>query len=407
MSNKPVHFLLALLATVAALATAAVKADETGAVPGMNRFAVASYQELARGKGNLIFSPFNIASSLSMALAGARGETAAEMAKILNQASPEAGYNMALAGLLRDLKKEGNVNGNHLLTANNIWVQQDLHVKAEFRQIMENLFRAPFRPVDFRKGGEQARLQINGWTQEQTRSKITDLVGPDSITEDTRMVLTSAIYFLGQWESKFRSKNTRPSTFNLDGGGTVQTLFMHQTAKFGYREAAAVQILEMGYSGTPLAFDILLPMQKDGLSDLERSFTPANLSAWLQPFDAETIEIYIPRFRAESDFSLREPLSHMGMANAFTASADFSGIDDRRDLQLSSVVHKAFVDVSEAGTEAAAATATLTKSKSRPPRVFRADHPFLFLIRDTRSGLILFEGRLYLPRQSESGQGRR
>ncbi|HYW48574.1 MAG TPA: serpin family protein [Bryobacteraceae bacterium] len=389
------RFLLALLSS------AALGSGETAVVAGMNRFAVASYQKLARGQGNLIFSPFNIASSLSMALAGARGDTAAGMAKALQQVYPDAAYNTGLAALGEELAKAGNAGGNQLLTANNLWVQAGLPLLPEFRRTMEDIFRAPFTPVDFRGAGEAARRQINGWTEEHTRNRIQNLFGPDSLTPDTRMVLTSAIYFLGKWESAFRPANTHPDAFKLDGGGSVQAPLMNQTATFGYRETPAVQILEMRYGGTPLAFDILLPPQQIGLEGLERSLTPENVAAWLQPLETRPVEVYVPKFRAESDLALRKPLSEMGMAEAFSPSADFSGIDDRRDLCLSAVVHKAFVEVDEIGTEAAAATGTMVAMVAmvqRPkPAVFRADHPFVFLIRDSRSGLILFAGRLVRP----------
>ena len=225
------------------------------------------------------------------------------------------------------------------------------------------------------------------------------MFGPGSLDGRTRLILTSAVYFFGKWERPFPSKGTAPATFKPGSGGAVQTPFMHQTAPFGYAETANLQILEMRYAGTGVVWDVLLPRTDNGLSSLEDSLTPENLAAWLGRLSPRTVEVAMPKFRVEAEFSLRDGLSRMGMSSAF-GPADFSGIDGRRDLALADVIHKAFVDISEQGTEAAAATgaiAVLVSTVIPEHPVFRADHPFLFLIRDTRTGLILFAGRLADP----------
>ena len=214
-------------------------------------------------------------------------------------------------------------------------------------------------------------------------------------------VLTSAIYFYGKWRSPFDPHNTRVEPFQLGEGRTVDVKFMHQKADFLYGETPSAQILEMKYQGTPLAFDILLPKANDSLAELERSLKPDMLSAWFGALTRCKVEAAIPKFRAESAFSLRDMLSRLGMAGAFGTTADFSGIDGRRDLFVGDVVHKAFVEVSEEGTEAAAATGVAVLAMAMRPQpltIFRADHPFAFFIRDTVSGVILFEGRLQQPK---------
>jgi serpin B len=175
---------------------------------------------------------------------------------------------------------------------------------------------------------------------------------------------------------------------------------MNQTGTFGYAETATAQILEMPYAGGALAFDVLLPKSPDGVAELEKSLTAENLAKWLGSLQHLTVDVALPKFRAESEFSLRDTLSGMGMPSAFKeGTADFSGIDDRRDLYLSQVVHKAFVDVTEEGTEAAAASGAVVGVVSyQPPQRFRADRPFAFVIRDTKSGVVLFAGRLVKPR---------
>jgi serpin B len=372
--------------------------------PGMNRFAAAAYrqlaQNLAQDRGNLILSPFSISTALSMLLDGARGQTAAGMAATLDQPEPGPGYHAAVASLAAELTKQANLGGNQLAIANGLWLQQGFPLETEFEQTIGKLYQAALTSLDFHANPEQARQEINSWTAQHTNGRIPELFGPRSIDAATRLVLTSAIYFYGKWRSPFDPKDTRAEPFQLGGGRTVDAKFMHQKADFLYGETPAAQILEMAYQGTPVAFDILLPKANDGLAELERSIKPDMLSAWFGALTSRKVETAIPKFRAESAFSLRDMLSRMGMADAFGSTADFSGIDGSRDLFLGDVVHKAFVEVSEEGTEAAAATGVklrMLAMRPQPQTIFCADHPFAFFIRDTTSGVILFEGRLLKP----------
>ncbi|HEY2015157.1 MAG TPA: serpin family protein [Bryobacteraceae bacterium] len=375
-----------------------------GVAPGSNDFAARMYRELAHGQGNLILSPFSISSALEMALAGARGQTAEEMSAVLDRLHSGAKSPAEIAALVNQMVKEGNTGGNQLLTANGLWVQRGFPILPSFQQAMDTGFHAPLTPVDFSGNPERARTAINQWTDQHTKGKIHELFGRGSLNGSNRLVLTSAIYFYGKWQSTFPAKATQPAPFRLAGdpsGGTVQADFMHQTGTFGYAETPSVQILEMKYAGTPVVFDIVLPKQDGGIAELDRAFGPEDLATWLGAIHSRSVEVSLPKFRSESEFSLKDTLAQMGMPTAFTNRADFSGIDDRRDLMLSSVKHKAFVEVSEEGTEAAAATgvAVALVAMHNPPRtVFRADHPFLFLIRDTHSGTILFTGRLMNPK---------
>ncbi|MGA3041696.1 MAG: serpin family protein [Bryobacteraceae bacterium] len=332
--------------------------------PGMNRFAASAYRQLSEKNGNLIFSPFSISTALSMLLAGARGPTAAGISAALDQSGTGSEYHAAVASLAAELIRQANLGGNQLAIANGLWVQQGFPLQAEFEQTLGKVYQAP-------------------------------------LTAATRLVLTSAIYFYGKWRSPFDVKNTRAEPFQLGGGGTVDAQFMHQKADFLYSETPAAQILEMRYQGTPLAFDILLPKTNDGLAELEGALKPEALSASFGALRSAKVETAIPKFRAESSFSLKQMLSRMGMADSFSVAADFSGIDGRRDLLVGDAVHKAFVEVSEEGTEAAAATGITVRPlamRRQEQIVFRADHPFAFFIRDTTSGAILFEGRLVQPK---------
>jgi len=387
-----------LVALTAAFVGAAL-AGASNLPASINAFNTAAYKQVAGHEGNLILSPFNIASALSMLLAGARGQTAKEIESVLHIAYGPS-YDSSLSDLIAGLQSAGNTGANELHTANGVWVQRGLPLQPEFERTLTTDYKALLTPLDFRTNPEGARSTINQWTEEQTKEKIKDLLPAGSLDSATRLVLTSAIYFYGKWQAPFAAMRTRPAGF-ASATGQMQTNFMNQTAHFDYGETPEAQILEMPYAGTGIAFDVLLPKGASGLSDLETSLTLPNLTDWLSKLSRRNVEVMLPKFRAESEFSLRNELSSMGMPTCFTNSADLSGIDPKGGLKVSEVFHKAFVDVSEEGTEAAAATGVGIRAAAirvdERPIVFRADHPFVFLIRDTRSGVVLFIGRLARP----------
>jgi serpin B len=383
------------------LLAAVLPAADLRIPPALNAFTVDSFKQLHRGDANLILSPFNIATALSMALAGAGGKTAEEMQSVLH-IRRDSTYDSALGALLTDLIKAANTGGNELHTANGLWVQKGFAIQPAFQNTLADNYHAPLTLLDFIGNPEGARSEINRWTEQHTKEKIKDLFPAGSLDARTRLVLTSAIYFYGRWQEPFVPSRTQPAPFILPTRAPTQADFMNQTSHFGYAEDPSAQFLEMRYAGTGIAFDVLLPRSPGGLSGLEKSLTPEILGGWLANLTARNVQVSLPKFRAESEFSLRKALSTMGMPTAFTDKADFSGIAPNRGLAISDVVHKAFVDVSEQGTEAAAATGitmrTMALHVSEPPVIFRADHPFLFLIRDTRTGVILFIGHLMNPR---------
>jgi len=378
-----------------------VGAADSSIVTGMNAFTAATYKNVAQGSGNLILSPFNIATALSMVLEGARGATANQIAATLHQHYGDS-YDAALAALQSELAKAGNGDGNQLLMANRVWVQRGFPIQAAFEKALADNYHAPLTPLDFAGSAGAARETINRWTAEHTKDRIKEIIGPGSLNRDSRMVLTSAIYFYGKWQAPFLTSRTEPGSFQTAAGAKTDAKFMNQTARFNYAENAASQILEMPYARTGIAFDVILPKSRDGLAAMEKSLTPENLTGWLGHLSDRKVQVIFPKFRAEAEFSLRSTLSAMGMPAAFSDAADFSGINSSSQLRISDVVHKAFVDVAEEGTEAAAATGThVVMAAARMPEqpvVFRADHPFLFVIRDTRSGIILFIGRLTAPK---------
>jgi serpin B len=391
--------LLALVpAVVLAEKPADEKADRAALARNNNQFAVELYGRLREKDGNLFFSPYSISTALGMTHAGARGETAEEMAKTLHFNLPAERQNAAFAGLIKEINGGGEKKGYQLSTANALWTQKDYPFAADYLKLVKDNFQAEATDLDFAKDTEKSRKTINAWVEKQTKEKIKDLLPENSLTANTRLVLTNAIYFKGDWFSQFKKDQTKTMTFRA-GDDKIDAAFMSQTQRFGYAEDDRVQILEMPYVGKELSMVVLLPKKADGLADLEKALTIDRLNKWLDGLHETKVETTVPKFKTTVEFELSQTLSEMGMPIAFTQRADFSGMNGGKgSLQISKVVHKAFVDVNEEGTEAAAATGVVVETKSvQVVPVFRADHPFVFLIRDKRSGSVLFMGRIVNP----------
>lgn len=370
-------------------------AAEPKIVDGLNRFSNSLYQHAAKSGGNLVLSPYSVSAALSMALAGARGETAAQMRQVLGQAQADPQYAAAFSDLVTGILKAANTGGNELLAANSLWVQKGFAILPGFTGQLDSAFHAGPSLVDFRGNPDAARQEINAWTDRSTHGKIHELFAPGALNPDTRLVLASAVYFNGKWEHPFARNETRPAPFTKEDGTADQVPFMNRTGRFGYAETAGGQTLEIRYGGTGLAFDILLPKKGDAVEKVDPS-----LPGWLGGIQERPVKASIPRFRVSFEMGLAPTLESMGMRTAFTDNADFSGIDDKRDLKISKAVHKAWVDVTEEGTEAAAATGlgvAMVAMRMTEEPVFRADRPFVFVIRDTKSGLVLFIGRVLNP----------
>jgi serpin B len=394
--------LLALLTAAGVsgcVADSAAAPDVPAVVEGNTRFALDLYGRLRAREGNLFFSPYSISAALAMTSAGARGETADEMAKVLHLSLGAEKLAAAEGALDKQINGEGQKRGYQLRTANALWGQKGFAFRPDFLKLTKDGYEAPLREVDFAGATEEARKTINAWVEKQTEDKIKDLLKKGVLNVNTRLVLTNAIYFKGDWQLQFKKDWTRDGPFKVGGDKTVQVPFMNQTERFGYLDAPGLQLLEMPYAGKELSMVVLLPKKADGLAALEKDLTVANLERWLKGAREQKVAVSLPRFKLTAEFDLNKVLSEMGMPSAFGPSADFSGMGGSKgELYLSAVVHKAFVDVNEQGTEAAAATAVVVDARSAPVvPVFRADHPFVFLIRDKRSGSVLFLGRLASP----------
>jgi serpin B len=387
--------------------------DQEAVVSGNNAFAVELYRQLKNPSGNLFFSPASISTALAMAYAGARGETAEEMARTLHFTLPPEQLHPTMGALLKDLNDTHD--GYQLHVANALWGQQGYTFLDDFLKLTKDDYGAGFYQMDFKGDMEGSRRQINQWVEQRTESRIRELLQPGALTQRTRLLLTNAIYFKGDWNTAFELNNTMDDDFHVSGAQTVTVKMMYHKGNYRFFNGETFMALEVPYKGRELSMIVFLPNQIDGLPALEDSFTPKMVQQWLTQLRSVTdVQLSMPKFKMESQFGLGNTLAAMGMRQAFEPlQADFSGMASREEMKrqdgreanlfISAVIHKAFVDVNEKGTEAAAATAIVIPPSPQqtiawpPPIVFRADHPFLFLIRDNKSGSILFMGRVADP----------
>ena len=371
-------------------------------VMGNTAFGMNLYGELKGEAGNLFLSPFSISTALGMCAAGARGKTLEEMTRVL-RLPPEA--HAGFGALVKSLNEETDPKkrGFTLSTANALWAQKGYPWKPEYKKLVATDYAAGLFDLDFISAAEAARGTINAWVEKETNQKIKDLLPQGTITPDTRLVLTNAIYFKGDWVDPFKKEQTKDLPFTTSGGKTVQAPLMHRVGGYRYAENDSFQTLDLPYNGKRISMTVILPRKADGLAAVEKELTAEKLDATLKTLRFEkTVHVHLPRFKVEKSFTLNKPLIAMGMKSAFMG-ADFSGMHDGKEqLDITAVVHKAFVDVNEEGTEAAAATGVvvgLTSAGPPPtPKHFKADHPFLFLIRDNKTGSVLFVGRLENPK---------
>ena len=379
--------------------------DQAALVKGNSQFTFDLYARLRARTGNVFFSSYSISNALAMTYAGARGPTATQMAAALRFPTDGDRLHQSFAMVNRDVKDAGTKGGTELHVANALWIQTGLATVPAFLATVKDGYGAGLTPLDFKTTPEKARTTINTWVEQQTRDRIVDLVPEGVITSNTRVVLTNAIYFKGKWKYAFPETSTRNDTFTLSTGKTINDVpLMSQprALSFRYLERDSFQALELPYDGNGQSMIVFLPKRADGLAELERTLTPTRMADWLAAMTVHDVYVTLPRFKVAAEFQLKDALSELGMPLAFSpAKADFSGIAMAERLWLSAVIHKAYVDVNEKGTEAAAATAALmTLSMRAEPKtaVFRADHPFFFVIRDNGTGSILFAGRLVNPR---------
>ena len=389
----------------------ATRADLRELVQGNNDFAFDLYRALSDEEGNLFYSPFSISQTLAMTFAGARGETERQMADTLQYRLPQSNLHPAFNALDQELASRGKDprgtqnqgEGNQyfrLNIANAVWGQHGYEFLPDFLDVLAESYGAGMRPLDFAGAPEDSRVRINDWVAEETGDKVKNLLRPGSIDSFTRLVLTNAIYFNASWHWRFNSKNTKVRPFHLTGGGNVDVPMMTETSKsfYGYAKGDGYLAVDVPYAWREMSMTVLLP---DGgaLGALEDSLNADLLDQIMDDIEIDYITLTMPLFKFESEFNLGDTLAAMGMPDAFGDRADFSGMTGYKDLVISQIVHKVLVSVDERGTEAAASTAVVVQTSGpvKVPTTVTVDRPFIFLIRDTATGTILFLGRVMNP----------
>lgn len=374
-------------------------------VEANNRFALDLYARLAdKDDGNLFFSPWSISSALAITWEGARGTTADEIRSVFHFPDNSTVMREGFAGANADINRGDS--GSTLRSANALWAEQTFPFLPEYISTAERTYGAKTTNLDFVTRPDESRKMINRWVEGQTEEKIRDLLPDGSINPRTRLVITNAIYFKGTWVKQFNESTTTEEDFLTGDGTIVRVPMMQRTDKdaiYRYGETGTLQVLGMPYessSGRQLSMLVLLP-KGGNLAKVEQSLDLTGLFELRQNLTSQRVNVSFPKFSLETKYSLPGALSAMGMPTAFTRDADFSGMDGKRDLFIDDVIHQAFVEVDEEGTEAAAATAVVIRMTSlqleEPVPVFRADHPFIILIQDDETGNILFMGRVMDP----------
>ena len=379
-------------------------ASESSVAKGNNDFGINLYHTLSAQSAdqNIFISPYSIYSALAIAYAGSHDATKAEFEKTLGIKDATA-FHPALSETIQSLNARDG-KGFSLLTANALWVDQNAKILDSYRKQAKKYYSTAENTIDVSKPEDSSR-KINGWVSEKTKSNIKELVSPGNITPNTKLVITNAVYFKGDWSKPFQHVSTQKENFNLSSGKPVKVQMMHQESHFKYMELGDAQFIQLPYKDNELSMVIALPKQKGAtaLTATEKKLAD-NLGTFLSAKNADTkVNLALPKFKVEAPLlQLNEPLKTLGLQKAFSPSdADFSGITGNKTLFIGDVLHKAVINVDELGTEAAAATAVvMTLGGAITPdkiKEFKADHPFIYVIRDEKTGIILFMGKLLNP----------
>jgi serpin B len=376
------------------------------AVAGINAFSLDLYKRTLTPGENQFLSPASVSTAVALAYRGAVGQTADELRRVMRyDAAPDA-YLRASAGVFATMNfcRPGRL----LQTANAIWVQDGMPLKPDYVADVSDLMAAGLQRTDFSADPTKSRTDINAWVASATRDRITDLLQPGDVTGKTRAVLVNAIYWKGRWGIPFDADDTKTEPFTQLDGRKQPTPLMHQRHPFAVVERDGVQAIELPYEGGEASMVVFLPRSPEALPRFEAGLTDRQLTHWFDALEAakprDTI-LTLPKMHLEKRRELQDTLVAMGATTVFSDAADFSGMATSPDLKFTKVIHKAWLDVDEEGAEAAAATAVtmeivvgaIKRVHEPPPIIFRADRPFLFVLRDERTGLILFIGRYVAP----------
>jgi serpin B len=364
----------------------------------INDFSFNIYKQLGiESDDNVFFSPYSIFVALAMTYEGARGDTSEQMKKVLGFEQNDE-VSLCSFGRIYNLL---NIEAKYTLnTANALWKEKDYPFLEEYLNFINNYYMGEATNVDFSKPDKAAEI-INLWVEENTGGKIQDMLSSGDISPSTVLILSNAIYFKGLWMKKFDVENTVDRDFEFNIGEKIQVPTMVLTDSevlFNYTETEDLQILELPYKGDDVSMVIILPKEND-LTSVEQKLNKENLSSWIESMHPTYLDVYLPKFTFKTEYNLKNILIDMGLDIAFSSNADFSGMNGFGGIYIEKVLHKAFVEVNEEGAEAAGATTVhiLKTAMPEPPKVFDADHPFLFLIQHKETGAIIFMGSIVKP----------
>jgi len=396
----------AILAGLPAIETDGVSTEKnrllrTEAVDSINSFSIGIYKKMAEQyKGNLFISPYSISTSLSMTYAGARGRTETEMEHVLSLA-PD--IHRSMSALIKDINSVSDDTAV-ISTANAVWPSADGKFLMDYCTTLQKFYSSSIIPLNYKNDPDKSRRTINKWVEENTKNKIKNIIKEGVLNKDTSMVLTNAIYFKSDWQDEFEPQRTKILPFWTDSGKPVQTMMMSRTGdKIGYVKKQDSELIEIPYRNRRFSMMIILPDKKAGLSAVENDISTSVLKEYTDSAKPQKVRITIPKFKMEQSFELNNVLANMGMPSAFNRdTADFSGMNGKYNLYIGNVLHKTFIEVGEKGTEASAATAVIMMKTSISPEnekiiEFKADRPFIFIIKDNITGTILFIGRYTHP----------
>jgi serpin B len=379
-----------------------IEGPEQSIAERANQFGLDLYRQVGRREGSVMISPISLYGAFGPVVAGARGETRKAIVRALRLLDTGPSLNSDVGSLLGDLERQES--GTTLRIANAQWVQQGFKLDPSFVATVRRDYRATIEPVDFKGQPDAAVARINAWVSERTAQRIPTMISRDAVNDRTRMIVTNAVYFLGDWAMPFNASSTSQQPFTLLSGAKLNVLLMSQRARFRYLETGGFQMIDIPYRDARLSMTVLLPKLRGDLRSLEEQLTDTRLAEWLRQLDAaepQTVRLHLPKLEMTANYDLEQPLTALGMGIAFRGQADLRGIADA-DLQIAKVVHKTFLRIDEKGTEAAAATGVQIEVTSMPavqPPTLRADHPFIVLIRDHRTQAIVFMGRIEEPQQ--------
>ena len=366
-----------------------------------NKFAFDLYNAISSiHDENLVISPFSISTALAMTYAGADGNTARQMARTLYFERDQENFHKNFSEWMNAIIEKGEAK-KQLQIANSLWPQEDYPFLDEFMNLIREYYGSAFYKVNYKDDREQIRQQINAWVEKHTNNLIKDLIQPGVLVDDTRLVLVNAIYFLSNWKIAFDEDATHNNAFNISREKTVNVPFMCMKDDLNYTETDNFQALELEYEGSDFSMLIVLPAENINLDEFMKNFDALAFAETMNILEKQKVQVYLPSFKVRSKFDLEKLLASMGMPDAFSNRADFSNMTPLNDLKIDKVIHEAFIDVNEEGTEAAASTAVVIIIKSAiidpPENIFRADRPFFYVIRENKSNSILFMGKILNP----------